>query len=432
MGDVSSLADALLQYGYTQGVAVALVQGSDTQVLGFGRVSSPNGRKPDANTVFEIGSVTKVFTALALAEMVEQGMVKLDDPVGRYLPDSVKMPHFQDRQITLLDLAAHVSGLPRMPANFAPENPSNPYLDYDAEKLYAYLSSCELTRSPGVQAEYSNLGTALLGHALSRRANESYEALIMGRVCRPLGMKDTSITLSPDQKARFSQGHTIEGDPVPAWDFSVMAGAGGFHSTVEDLVLFLKVGMGLTESSLSGAMRASLIPRSTSDVEGWKVGLAWQVSPDGQTAWHNGGTYGYYSFVGFNKERQFGIVWLCNSALWQVPEINGRLLDLLAGKPLDPLLLKSSVPLDPGILDAYTGEYLAPSDTVLKVFRDGHRLVFEAPTGDKAILHAQSGDRFFFRETPGIEVRFERDESGKTSGMTFNGKDGSRSAKKIK
>src|SRR5208283_4407870 len=120
-------------------------------------------RALDGDTVFEIGSITKVFTALLLADMAQRGEVALTDPVSKYLPKGVKMPGRNGHAIMLQDLATHTSGLPRLPSNMKPKDFMNPYADYTPELLYQFLSSYELPRDPGSKWEYSNLGAGLLG-----------------------------------------------------------------------------------------------------------------------------------------------------------------------------------------------------------------------------------------------------------------------------
>src|SRR5204862_268966 len=111
-----------------------------------------------SNTLFEIGSMTKTFTATNLADMVARGEVRLDDPVAKYLPDSAHVPSRNGKQITLVDLAIQSSGLPRLPSNLAPRDPGNPYADYSVQQLYAFLAAYQLTRDIGATSEYSNLG----------------------------------------------------------------------------------------------------------------------------------------------------------------------------------------------------------------------------------------------------------------------------------
>ena len=166
-------------------------------MIAYGHLKRGDSRALNGDTVFEIGSVTKVFTSLLLSEMVQNGQMALSDRVAKYLPETVKLPDKDGKQITLVDLATHTSGLPRTPTNFAPQYWNNPYVDYSVQQLYEFLSSYELTRDPGSQYEYSNLGAGLLGFVVARRAGMSYEELVRKRICDSLEMKSTTVTLTP-------------------------------------------------------------------------------------------------------------------------------------------------------------------------------------------------------------------------------------------
>src|SRR5688572_7395242 len=172
------------------GAVVGILEPAGRRVVVHGESGAPDGRPLDGETVFQIGSVTKVFTGLLLADMVVRGEVGLDDPAAKYLPPGARMPQ-RGRPITLIDLSKHWSALPSMPTNFALTARPNPYEAYSAEQLYAFLNSYELPREPGTQA-YSNLGVALLGRLLARQAGMDYEALLRQRVLGPLGLNNTS------------------------------------------------------------------------------------------------------------------------------------------------------------------------------------------------------------------------------------------------
>ena len=169
----------------------------------------------DADTIFEIGSITKVFTTTLLEDMVERGEVKLDGPISKYLPASVKAPSRNGREIALLDLATHTSGLPRLPGNLSvwhiATHAENPYADYTLKMLYDFLSGYKLKRDIGSKYEYSNLGVGLLGQLLAFKAGTNYESLVVERVCKPLKMEDTCITLSPELQSRLASGHDESG-----------------------------------------------------------------------------------------------------------------------------------------------------------------------------------------------------------------------------
>src|SRR5712671_2870643 len=188
------------------GVVVGIVDEHGASVISYGKLDNGTDQDVNGDTLFEIGSDTKTFTALLLQDMIERGDMKLDDPVGKYLPERVKMPTRNRKEITLRELATHTSGLPSMPDNFDPKRADNPYADYTVEKLYAFLSDYKLTRDPGAESEYSNLGMGLLGQAIALKAGTNFESLVVDRICRPLKMDSTRITLTPELNSRFAVG----------------------------------------------------------------------------------------------------------------------------------------------------------------------------------------------------------------------------------
>src|SRR5262245_22194246 len=189
-------------------IVVGLVDESGSKVISYGKMGVDDPRPVDGDTVFEIGSISKVFTAILLADMVERGEVGLNDPISKYLPKSVKTPSHNGKEITLLHLTTHTSGLPRMPSNFTPKNDENPYADYSVEQMYAFLSQYRLQRDIGAKMEYSNYGVALLGHILALRAGTNYETLIRTRICAPLKMDKTSIKFSKEMLAHLDRKST--------------------------------------------------------------------------------------------------------------------------------------------------------------------------------------------------------------------------------
>lgn len=221
------------------GIVASSFEAGRQKIVAYGRCGASNDRPLDGDTVFEIGSITKVFTALLLTEMVTRGEVALDDPASKYLPDGVKMPARNGKQITLLDLATYSSGLPRVPDGM-PKFGDNPYANYTVEQLYAFLSNHTLRFDPGTHYEYANLGFGLLGHVLALRANASYEDLVVSRVCAPLGLSDTRISLTDSMRERLAQGHQSSLKPTSNWDFLSLAGAGALRSTANDLLKFMK------------------------------------------------------------------------------------------------------------------------------------------------------------------------------------------------
>ena len=303
------------------GIVIGVLEADGTR-----RVITVGDAPYDGRTLFEIGSITKVFTGILLAEMAERAEVRLEQPVAELLPGDVVVPSRNGRQIRLVDLSTHSSGLPRMPDNFTPGDPRNPYVDYTVPKLYDFLRRHELRRDIGVESEYSNVGVGLLGHALARRAGTSYEALVTARILEPLGMTSTKITLSPADVARLAPGHNARGQQVLNWDLAeVFAGAGGLRSNVDDMLTFLAANLTPPGSSTLGRAIRRAQTVHFKAVGGRTGGLGWGLSllkQERNVLTHTGGTGGYLTFVGLDPERRLGVVVLSNQILSdQLPHV---------------------------------------------------------------------------------------------------------------
>ncbi len=386
------------------------------------------GRPPlDSNTVFEIGSITKAFTGTLLAALAEEGKVRLDDPVQKYLPDSVRMPARNGKPITLALLAEQRSGLPRLPDNMRPANAANPYADYSVSQLYQFLSNHQLTRDPGETWEYSNLGVGLLGHVLARATGKSYEELVRERVLAPLKMTHTSIALTPWMRDHLAIGHDPQGQVVANWDLPTLAGAGALRSTALDMLKFVDANLHPERGPLGRAMALAQRERAAA-APPMAIGLTWLIMRAGADTivWHNGGTGGYRSFVGFVPSRKVGVVVLTNSGGAGADDIGMHLLnrDLpLAPKPA-PVPQRTAIELAPDVLARYVGKYqLAPNFILDISVRDGALHV--QPTGQPMLrLWPESETRFFLKEVD-AQISFERDAAGAVTGAVLhqNGRD---------
>ena len=239
------------------GIVVGIVDGNGTRIISHGVAHVDRKVALDGDAIFEIGSITKTFTAVLLADMVARGEVKLDDPISKYLPKSVKSPMVDGREITLEQLSRHTSGLPRLPTNMAPKDLANPYADYTVEQLYAFLNNYKPTLPSGNRVAYSNLGVGLLGHLLSLRAGMSFEALVKARILTPLNMNSSGITITPAMQKHMTTGHH-QRLPVPYWDLPTLAGAGALRSSANDMLKYLATNMGLSagvDATLHAAMQ---------------------------------------------------------------------------------------------------------------------------------------------------------------------------------
>ncbi len=413
------------------GIVIGVIEPAGRRVVAYGSLEKGDKRPLDGDTIFEIGSVTKVFTSLLLADMVQRGEVALSDPVAKYLPAGVRMPERSGRQITLQDLATHTSGLPRLPSNLAPKDPANPYADYSVDQLYQFLSSYQLTRDIGSHYEYSNLGGGLLGQVLSRRAGMDYETLVRTRICEPLGMKSTRITLPTDMKARFAVGHNPAQEAVANWDLPTLAGAGALRSTANDLLSFLAANLGYTKSPLAPAMAAMLTARRSTDMPGLEIALGWHIlTRDGhEIIWHNGGTGGFRTFIGFDSKNRVGVVALSNtSTTTGVDDIGRHLLDTkfpLAQPPKE----HKQVAVDPKLFDGYVGRYELAPNFVLTVTREGDHLFTQA-TGQPKVEIFPESDRDYFLKVVDAQITFETDSQGRATGLMLH-QGGDHHAKRI-
>ena len=344
------------------GLVVGIVDQHGARVVCHGKLDNGTDYDVDGDTQFAIGSVTKVFTALLLADMVERGEMKLDDPVQKYLPDSVRMPAYQGKEITLLHLATHTSGLPR---------------DCSGD-LYSFLSRCKLKQPPGTRKEYSNLGVGLLGHVIALKAGKDYETLVVERICRPLGMNYTHITVPSELKTRVAAGHAMPGHRVGHFsslqhDTNALAptllGAGSIWSTANDLLKFVSAYSGLTPSPLSSVMRKAMEfhPLESGD----KRPLVWES--DGTVFEHGGLTEGYQAELAFDAKKRRGVVVLSNCANVGpfVPAVWGGLLDGCSPKPAN------FVPLNQTLYDNVAGLYkFGGVEDLCTVRHEGNRLSF--------------------------------------------------------
>lgn len=317
------------------GVTVGVVQRGVRKVFSFGAV------KPDS--VFEIGSITKTFTGLALAQLAAQKKVRLDEPVRALLPKGTVAAPASGAEITLLDLSAQRSGLPRLPDNMKPADQANPYADYDVKALYAFLAGHGVALPAAPVFGYSNLGVGLLGHALANRAGVTYEALVRTQITGPLGMRDTAIALSPALAKRFVAGHAAGNAPQGPWDLNVLAGAGAIRSTAADMLAFLdaqlhpeRVKSALPEArTLPAAIAASHEVRAEVG-GGMHIALNWFRIDETGRYWHNGATGGYSAFAAFDPALDLAVIVLCNRSIDDgtlADDLGKHVVQRLTGKP---------------------------------------------------------------------------------------------------
>ncbi|WP_343307534.1 serine hydrolase [Chitinophaga niabensis] len=311
------LVDTLVRAAFTRGEAVGMVVGliknGQVSIYNYGETLKGNNTLPNENTVYEIGSVSKTFTGTLLALQVIRGKIKLDDPIGKYLPDSVPQPVFDGVPVTMVSLSNHSSGFPRLATNMFKDavDIRNPYAQFTNDNLFHFVKNLKLERKVGDKYEYSNVGTGLLGVLLARHAKTTYATLLEREITLPLQMKDTKVQLTESMKSRFIQGYTKELQLQGPWDFQDIAGMGGIRSTMHDMLIYARANMSKQPTILEKAM---VLAHQQTFAGANIVGLNWLLfSKDGKN-WvtHTGQTGGYHSFIAVERESGTAIVVLSN------------------------------------------------------------------------------------------------------------------------
>ncbi|MBC7369616.1 MAG: serine hydrolase [Undibacterium sp.] len=412
--DVQARLDAFAQ-GKPGGVAVAWVDADGAAFFSAGKFSADDARAITADTQFEIGSVTKVFTALLLAESERLGKVSRNDPAAMYLlpaddPDQVKLA-----KITLLALTTHSSGLPRLPANIGanPDGNPDPYATYDRAALVAGLRLHGPAAPVGRSVAYSNFGVSVLGEALGAAWGTTYAAALEAHVLGPLGLKHTALAMRGSAWPEgLAPGHGGDGKRVGHWTFLACAPAGALRSSARDLAIFLQAARGGADMPLHAAFAATTTAQRPVEDMGGQIGLGWFLQGDAArpVVWHNGGTGGYRSFVGFVPGANGAGVAVLTNHQASVDEIGYA---LLGSKPAKPAVAAVTDP------ETYVGRYpLTPAFAIDITAARG--TLFAQATGQGRVgLRETAPDRFALAGVP-AEISFERDAAGKVVALVLH------------
>jgi len=406
------------------GIVVGLVDAQGEKIISYSHSHPPNRAAFTGDTVFEIGSVGKAFTALLLADMVQRHEVALADPVAKYLPPGDKLPQRDGHQISLVDLATHTSGLPFFPDTYPSLGDAD---EYSSRDLYGFLSHYTLKRDPGADWEYSNIGYWLLGQALATQARVPLDELLERRVFTPLKMSNTGGKLTEQMRARLAHGYDASLDPAPPFcALSVYktlgVAAGGVYSSVNDLLNFVSVALGIKASPLRPSIEAMTKTRRAID-EDQQQALGWVVEDKGahEFYFHDGGTWGYASAVAWDPAKRTGVVVLSNQQQG-VADIARHLL-----RPEIPLATPSlakhrEISMSALALDDYRGLYRAEDVGVFRITLEGDHLVLAVPVDwglPKFRLHPENDQDFFVAEMP-MRVTFQRDRNSSiTSALIY-------------
>jgi CubicO group peptidase (beta-lactamase class C family) len=394
------------------GIVVGLYDAGKLEIYGFGH--GPGGAPPNGRTLFEIGSITKIYTSLLFADAVQRHEVSLDAPLSELLPPGITAPTRDGAVITLKHLALHSSGLPRLPRSIAARATApDPYAGYGEDALYADLVQTTLDSEPGTQISYSNYGVGLLGFVLGRKLGLGYTRVLQTRVLDPLGLHDTYLAVPAAVQSRRANGTDADLAQVPPWTVSSLAGAGALISTARDQLALIDAELDAAAGSkqpLRGAMRFTQEPQL--DNTGDNEGLGWQIDSHGRR-WHNGGTGGFHSFIAFDPTTRRGMVMLASTSTSVVDHLPDALWKILDGgaPPAAPVMPTRDQ------LAVLAGHYELGKDR-FDVVVTGDRAYVAGADKAKVRLVPFSDHEFWIEPLQSIAM-FERDADGKIARMLF-------------
>jgi CubicO group peptidase (beta-lactamase class C family) len=396
------------------GMVVGVITPAGRRTIAHGQFGAADARPVDGSTIFEIGSVTKIFTSLLLADMARRGEVALTDAVARHLPPEIPVKA-NAAQITLAELATHMGGLPFWPSNVpATGDTMGALAAYSVDDLYRFASTFEAP-SDGKRWQYSNTDNGLLGALLARRAGLSYEAAIAARITGPLGMTATSVTVPAAAERLVASGHDSQLKAAARWNVPAMAGAGSLHSTANDLLTFLAAFN--DEHSLAATALPTMLA-NRQEGPGFVQTLGWWIVSTGPEdpgiLAHDGQTLGFASAIAYDPRTRSGVVVLSNSAAG-VGDIARHLLRpaIPLAKPQAPAPQRTEVAIDADLLDRYAGRYEPGPGAVFVVTREGDALMLQLPGLPKLRLRPESSRTFFVPENTRVTVTFELDAAGR-------------------
>jgi CubicO group peptidase (beta-lactamase class C family) len=409
-----------------QGIVIGILGPEGERIVSGGTGA---GAGFDSTTLFEIGSITKVFTALLLADMANKGEVSLDDPAAKYLPAGHRVPERGGRPITLTDLAVHRSGLPRMADDmWAVSHPDGQFADYAEERLLAFLDRHQLTREPGAQFEYSNLGMGLVGYLLTRVAGSDYETLVRTRITGPLRMHDTMITLPPGHAARLAAPLDAYMRPVTPIEMAALAGAGAIRSTAADMLIFARA-LCDPDSPIAPALKTALAVRTPGENR-FEQALGWVIRrlPGRELLMHDGRSYGFSSILILEPAKGRAVVALVNSAAEPGPGdlafhiVGGQTVQPTPAvpPPPPPFVPRTAISLPVAELDKVAGRYDFGSGFVVAIMRDGEYLYAQAqregvPAASRQQIVPEAPLAFFWKAMD-AQIRFTTDAAGMVTG----------------
>ena len=415
---ITSLVEPYLTHKKVNAVSVGVISNGQVWKKSFGHLGADEARLPDEKTIYEIGSISKVFTSLLLAEAVESGRLKLDDPISTVMKELARKNPTVGNAITFKHLSHHVSGLPVMPTNIKPADSTNPFDGYNRRMLTEYILSAKPERKPGEGYEYSNLAAGLLGDLLSQQAGVSYESLLKQKLTDPLKMLDTVITLSEQQASRFAPPYNAALLPDKSWDFDALAGCGAIRSTIDDMLLFAEATLNPPDGPLGKAIELAWKQHKPGSDGNHAMGLGWMIAQDGSTRWHNGQTGGYQSMTLVSRDLKCAVVLLCNTAGSQTDALAEQIIQTTMGLDVQPRTFDKEVEVDPKVAKRLEGKYqLAPGIVITVQVKNGRMMA--QITGQQFLALIPKSETEWKYQQVDATLKFELPKSGSSPKVTL-------------
>lgn len=420
---VDKLVQPYLAAEVANAISIGVVQGENQWTRHYGQLSADQPEKPDDATLYELGSISKVFTGILLADAVIAKRLNLNQPVGELVPELMENKAV-GQAIQLRHLSTHMSGLPRMPINMQPADVQNPYADYDRSMMMAFLKAIKPIRKPGDKAEYSNLAVGLLGQILAIEADDSYQNLLKKNLTEPLGMNQTIVELSDEQKSHLAPPHDGDLRRAKNWDLNAFVGAGGIRSNTSDMQTFITAQLSPPDNQIGKAIELAWREQIPSEKGAFAMGLGWHIAKDGETRWHSGQTGGYHTAIFIDRRIDAGVILMCNTATGEVDALAESIIQLVGGMTIKPREFAEKVEVAKAVVSRLGGNYQLAPGLVVTVRPEDDRL-FVQLTGQLEIgVYPESETKWKYRVVD-AQLTFELPENGPATAVTLhqNGRD---------
>ncbi len=407
--DVKTEINLRIEHDINPSIVVGLYENGQSHFYTQGLINKNQSQPADNNSVYEIGSITKTFTSLLLATLVNDKKIKLDDAIQSYWPTPFKLEDSEKQPITFKQLATHTSGLPRLPNNLLAFSP-DPYANYDRSQLIKAVNSTK-PKIAGSQYAYSNFAVGLLGETLSVIEDQSFNHLIEQVIIQPLELKHTYLQLNQVPTELLVQGYAGKKAAL-AWNFKALAAAGSMRSSISDLLAYGVAHVDLT-NKLGQAMQLAMTPQYQKD--DLSIGLGWHINND--IHWHNGGTAGFRSIIMIDTKNNRVAAGITNNNNNDVEDIVAHLMDQT--KPMKKHDFPVTIP--DAELFSFVGEFKhAGTEKIIHITHENEQLIFNTKGQKNQVLNFIGEDTFKFGIMK-IKVKFNKDQNNNLISLSLMG-----------